>query len=333
MCKISIVVPVYNVAEYVACCIESILNQSFEDFELLLIDDGSQDQSFEICKRFEKKDARVKAFSKPNGGVSSARNYGISKAQGDYITFVDSDDYVTKDYCETLISHMTNEVGMVVLGLQKAYSDGRFVPIKHRFLAGVYSFDDIVRDVVDDGTLSGFTFHSSCAILFNLNAIKNNQLTFHENIKFNEDGLFTTEYVLQNRCSVYIDYNRYVYFYRTNLESATSCVDLFGEKFTNSMINVEEVLNNYREDFECIEIQMKRRRATIALSRLTYLAVQKTLNSKKARKILSDGDVKAGFKSLNCHTMAKDKRLLCYTVKMKQYWLISVALKIRNGRK
>lgn len=94
----SIVVPVYNSEKFLSCCIESILAQTFTDFELLLIDDGSYDCSLDICNLYASKDYRIKVINKNNGGVSSARNLGIKKAKGEWIAFCDSDDWVEKDW-------------------------------------------------------------------------------------------------------------------------------------------------------------------------------------------------------------------------------------------
>lgn len=100
---ISVVVPVFNVEQYLTECIESILRQSFRNFELLLVNDGSTDNSEVICKRYEKLDDRVKVFSKKNGGLADARNFAIDRVTGKYITFIDSDDYVLEDYLLTLL--------------------------------------------------------------------------------------------------------------------------------------------------------------------------------------------------------------------------------------
>lgn len=99
---ISVIIPVYNVEKYLHRCIDSILNQTFPDFELLLIDDGSTDNSGRICDDYAKKDNRIKVFHKSNGGVSSARNLGLDEAQGDFIAFCDSDDWVSFDMYEKL---------------------------------------------------------------------------------------------------------------------------------------------------------------------------------------------------------------------------------------
>ena len=99
---ISIIVPVYNVAEYLEQCVSGILDQTFSDFELLLVDDGSTDRSGEICDRYKHADERIRVYHKKNGGLSDARNFGISKAGGEYLTFIDPDDFVAPEYLETL---------------------------------------------------------------------------------------------------------------------------------------------------------------------------------------------------------------------------------------
>ena len=105
--KISVIVPVYKAEAYLRRCVDSILAQTFQDFEVLLIDDGSPDRSGEICDEYARKDRRVRVFHKENGGVSSARNVGIEKALGTWIMFVDADDWLCADtisYCSSFFS-------------------------------------------------------------------------------------------------------------------------------------------------------------------------------------------------------------------------------------
>ena len=96
-CKVSIIVPVYNVEKYVERCIESIIKQSYKNLEIILIDDGSKDNSGKICDEYAEKDNRIKVIHKKNGGLSDARNTGLNIADGEYICFIDSDDYIHKD--------------------------------------------------------------------------------------------------------------------------------------------------------------------------------------------------------------------------------------------
>lgn len=103
--KVSFILPIYNVEKYLSKCIQSILNQTYKDFEVLLVDDGSPDYCPILCDEWARKDDRIKALHKPNGGLSDARNYGLEHAQGDYVVFVDSDDFwVNKDCLENLMN-------------------------------------------------------------------------------------------------------------------------------------------------------------------------------------------------------------------------------------
>lgn len=100
--RFSIIVPVYNVAPYLERCVRSLANQDYEAYEIILVDDGSTDGSENMCETYAGADDRIKVFHKNNGGLSSARNYGIKNAAGEYLLFVDSDDYVANNMCSTL---------------------------------------------------------------------------------------------------------------------------------------------------------------------------------------------------------------------------------------
>ena len=125
--KISIVVPVYNSEEKIIRCIESVLKQSYTNIELILVNDGSKDLSGEICERYAKLDNRIKVIHKDNGGVSSARNLGIKISTGEYIQFIDSDDYIDPDICEKLINKMIkSNADLVVCGYKSINKDNIF---------------------------------------------------------------------------------------------------------------------------------------------------------------------------------------------------------------
>lgn len=124
MKKVSIIVPVYNVSEYIEKCVESILSQTYKNIEVILVDDGSPDDCPQICDDIATKDGRVKVVHKKNGGLSSARNSGIEIATGDYIAFVDSDDYVFNDYIETLVNAcIENDCKISACGYFEYYSE------------------------------------------------------------------------------------------------------------------------------------------------------------------------------------------------------------------
>ncbi|MGJ0706244.1 glycosyltransferase family 2 protein, partial [Enterococcus avium] len=129
MCEISIIVPVYDVEKYLKKCVDSILNQTFKDFELILVDDGSPDNSGAICDQYAEKDSRVRVIHKENGGLSDARNAGIEVARGKYLGFVDSDDFVNEDmYKQLYTSIIENNADLSICGIFDLY-EGK-TPIK-----------------------------------------------------------------------------------------------------------------------------------------------------------------------------------------------------------
>lgn len=121
---ISVVVPAYNVEKYIEKCIKSLVNQSYTDIEIILVDDGSTDHTPDICEKLDFKYKNVIAYHKVNGGLSDARNYGIEKANGEFITFVDGDDYVAGTYLEELMNMMTDDVQITMVNTQNVYEDG-----------------------------------------------------------------------------------------------------------------------------------------------------------------------------------------------------------------
>ena len=121
----SIIVPVYNVEKYLSECVDSILCQTFTDFELILVDDGSKDESGKICDQYAEKDSRIKVIHKENGGQSSARNCGVAQSSGEYIVFLDSDDFISDDTFLQDIKDSSAETDVVVFRYKKYFEDGR----------------------------------------------------------------------------------------------------------------------------------------------------------------------------------------------------------------
>lgn len=127
MIKLSIILPVYNVQSYLRQCIDSILEQPFSNFELIIVNDGSTDDSGRLCEEYSQQDDRIKVFHKENGGLSSARNYGISKHKGKYLSFIDSDDYLVGDYYSKAIDLLDSNISLDMVWLQyaKMYDNDR----------------------------------------------------------------------------------------------------------------------------------------------------------------------------------------------------------------
>ena len=187
--KISIIVPVYNAEKYLPRCLDSILAQTFADFELLLIDDGSKDRSGTICDEYAQKDCRIRVFHKNNGGVSTARNLGIDKAKGEWVAFIDSDDYVSPTYLTNFVKHIACEKQIILTGYD-IVGQGKPRKLENKNLTG--------KDFVIHLIKSKVIFHSQpWAKLFNLKVINDNGIRFPLDVNLGEDAIFNLKYYCQ----------------------------------------------------------------------------------------------------------------------------------------
>ena len=189
---ISIVIPVYNAERYINKCIDSVLNQSYTNWELLLINDGSSDDSGKICDSYSMKYDRIRTIHKPNEGVSSARNLGIEQASGDFITFIDSDDWVSSQYIADFVRCNPQKNSIVVSGLITKTPSEEYVSFQYTdesTMNGVTACDLIVQyDLFRDG--------GPYNKLFDLQLIKVNKLSFRTNLSYHEDHIFVYSYYL-----------------------------------------------------------------------------------------------------------------------------------------
>lgn len=212
MDKVSIIVPVYNVEKYLPTCIESILNQSYKNFELILVDDGSPDKSGDICDNYAKKDNRIKVIHQINSGVSKARNTGIDNASGEWILFVDSDDELTDNSLECYISSIaeSNEVDAIISGMKKIFvsdeKEAEFFTLENKtFLKK--DFEDMVS-YIESKYLFGFVWSR----LFKNDIIKRNNIRFNERLASFEDRLFFLDYLAH--CDIVKTISDVTYIYR-----------------------------------------------------------------------------------------------------------------------
>lgn len=128
---VSVVIPIYNVEKYLRKCIETVIDQTYTNIEIILVNDGSTDNSLQICNQFKEKDKRIKVINKKNGGLSDARNVGIKNAQGKYICFIDSDDFISEKYIEELHNLIVeNKAQIAVCGFENVNEFGKSISKK-----------------------------------------------------------------------------------------------------------------------------------------------------------------------------------------------------------
>ncbi len=208
---ISIVIPIYNAEKHLRECIDSVLEQDYTDFELLLVNDGSTDSSLKICQEYEQTDKRIKVLNKENGGVSSARNLGINSATGEYITFVDSDDLLSKGALSAMISATEQEkadVGCFSIAYfsETSYSE---MNLENVIIVDKAQYNHHYKRI--DRCLG---FNSACAKLFKAELIKSNNIEFNEKISILEDGSFVLSCLEKAKITLFD--SRVVYNYRQN---------------------------------------------------------------------------------------------------------------------
>lgn len=206
MLAISVIVPVYNAEPYLHRCVDSILSQTFADFELLLIDDGSQDCSGSICDEYAARDHRVKVFHKPNGGVSSARNVGLAHAEGQWVAFVDADDFVREQYLEHLWQHAGDRIDLVISYAEWFSDKGT---LKEKYSSRIIGTADFEIMFVEND----MHWHTSpWSKLYRRSVIEDLQLRFCEGMHIGEDALFLYTFMLSSRMICFSSDTDYCYF-------------------------------------------------------------------------------------------------------------------------
>ncbi|MPQ44410.1 glycosyltransferase family 2 protein [Clostridium tarantellae] len=215
--KISVIVPVYNVEMYLEQCIESIVNQTIKEIQIILIDDGSKDKSSEICDKYKNKDNRIEVIHQENKGVSKSRNIGINKAKGKYIAFIDSDDYISNNMLETLFNNAENNYSdLVSCNHFNIYENGKLKSILN-YKEEICNKEEFINNFVKNNIVNGKIGMVLWDKLFRLDIINNNNIRFKSIVL--EDYLFIMQYCVY--VNIYSSINKCLYYYRVINNSLT----------------------------------------------------------------------------------------------------------------
>lgn len=334
MPMVSVVVPVYNVENVLRLCIDSILNQTFTDFELILVDDGSADKSGEICDEYAEKDKRVSVIHNKNMGVSFTRNTGIEIASGDYICFVDSDDYINQDYLKMLVEAKINNEhsNNIWCGLNIVSDYNNTIIKKHYYAENQDLSSSSVKDIM---TLTEkMLVASPCNKLYNTNILKKNNIRMRKGLSLGEDVIFNLEYLdctdgkilIINQCL----YN-YAYALRESLDN----------KYYSNLLDIHTTVHStfdfYIKKWNCDELQKQKNinamfyKYEVVLSN-TFSKKNKDSFIKKMKynkSILSSAHFKEAFDNCNC-TINRFYRI---AYKNKSAFLIYVLNKVVKLKK
>lgn len=212
---VTIIVPIYRIERYVGICIESLIHQTYRNIEIILVNDGSDDRCPQICDLYAKKDNRIKVIHKDNGGLVSARKAGLEQASGDYIGYVDGDDWIEKDFVNRMVDDaLNNDADVVCAGFTRDLFE-QSVLIYNKYPVGVYrveALDDLKKKMLSDGAfyLLGITTYVWNK-LFKRSVIFTSQMNVDEHISIGEDAAVTYPAIMESRCVCVSDCTAYHY--------------------------------------------------------------------------------------------------------------------------
>lgn len=331
MRMVSVIIPVYNVVKYLPECINSVLRQSYKNYEIILIDDGSTDGSEAVCDLYGEKYENVHAFHKVNEGLGIARNYGLAQAKGDYVLFLDSDDYVKKDFVEVLCRRMEEKCAdYCKSGFFRVDDSSKIVAIR--------KYDDSVfdKDAIKGKLMPRF-FGSSpknndsvemcvCACLFKRSIIEKNRLKFlSEREVLSEDIFFSIDYLKKIKVAYLSDYVGYYYRVNNGSLSHSYRADRFEKsKHLNRLLLAEArkigdlggIKNRIYKQF-FINI-----RSSLAQERLTVSGLSFLESRHNIKRICCDNDVKKIISEYPINKLGIKQRIFIWLIKRRLVTLL-----------
>lgn len=205
--KVSVIIPIYNAKKYLKRCLDSLIKQSFQDFEVIMVNDGSNDQSGDICYEYTIKDNRFKTINKNNEGVSAARNDGIHTAKGDWITFIDSDDYVCFDFLQNLVNASDEDTDFIQSGVNYVNDEGHMNKVEC-LDDKILNIKENPKDFFAQVTLPRIT--GPMAKLYKTSLIQEHNILFNPALSYGEDRDFNLRYMSycqHTKSIMYVGYN------------------------------------------------------------------------------------------------------------------------------
>lgn len=333
--EVSIIVPVYQVEDYIDQCIQSLVCQTFNNIEIILVDDGSTDKSGEICDSWSIKDKRIKSIHTENRGVSFARNIGINEAVGHWICFVDGDDYADNQMIEIMYEQAKKSDSDIVIG-DYTSSAGSHTKVEY-FFENKCKFNQVNRqELILDTVLEKRTNITSVGVpwgkLYRTEFIKHNNLEFYIGLKRKQDIVFNIECFINANVILYI--HEPIYYYRKNINSAThkyapkyedtlsllsGILEQLGTKY-NIMPNWDEILFAKRVGFfsECVRLSYCHKDCPLNLR-------EKIRNVKRLSHKFLNNEI-----SISNPYLTRVQQILLICVKLKMYTVIYILLKIRQ---
>lgn len=322
---ISIIIPIYNAEIYLEECINSIIKQTYTNWELILVNDGSTDNSELICKKFSTQNNKIHYFSKKNEGVSIARNYGITKAKGKWITFIDSDDYIEEDYLHQFSSE--NNCDMIIGGYNIFGIENKTINPESFKIITIQPDNFIYIDVPESNPNINILYHI-CGKFFRKEFINKYKIIFEEHMKLAEDTCFNIEYLSYCNNICIIPYAGY--YYRKNNYAKKRTMDY--QTYRTHLFLFDNSVNNLyqRKNYRLKSIYNSINKAIFeALNEYLYLNANNSQFIDISNKITKNNSLYFHQVYPNAHI----KRILlktCYTYPSIGYYLFKIIYNIKR---
>ena len=279
MPKVSVIVPVYNTEKYLAECVDSILDQTLYDIEVILVDDGATDSSAAICDAYAEKDSRVRVIHKPNGRAASARNAGLKIAQGEYIAFVDSDDWISPDMYERMLAAGAD---VCLCDYVRFKGNQEFPFTQPNIRDGFYDKEQIRKEIYPHLVMDGLEYPitiSNWVLVIKHTIIKDNGLSYREDILISEDAPFGSEVLYCANSFAYLKGQQF-YHYRVTEGSASRT---YKPWWWGSSLKINEETENFFRD--CMDYdftqQIKSNMFYLSRAEIYYILADKSLSRKE----------------------------------------------------
>jgi glycosyltransferase involved in cell wall biosynthesis len=323
---ISVILAVYNGEKTLNEAIDSILNQTYKNIEIILVNDGSTDNSLEIIKNYNEKYNNVIVVSKPNGGLASARNAGLKASTGKYICFCDADDKYDESFVEIMHRNIIDD-DVDWVSCNRAIIKGKKLnPKPLRMKGGIYEHKNLTDILIDDGTLSGILVTSNCTKIYKQSIIKEHNLSFDESVKTSQDGVFNINYFLHTKKIKFID--DAVYLQRPTPFSGKKRFeesDIFGPADT-------AIFNMCSGKIANISEQMNARRVSAAIWSIMIYSnkYQRKTAFTAIKKIVFDKTLHECYGYIKVSKLSRNKRMAFTLLKSKRYKILFYVFNIRE---
>lgn len=335
-CKISVIVPCYNVENYIDRCIESIVNQSLKDIEIILVDDGSPDRVPAICEEWKQRDSRVKVIHKSNGGLGMACNSGLEQANGKYIAFVDSDDWIELDMYMTMYSIAEKyNAEMVFSGIQRVDANGKVSLLNQAETMKIYASHPEIQSLMlnmiasePSSQIERKVAMSAKVILYKKNHIQKNNVRFESERQFiSEDLLFNLDCLSKASCVVEIPKTFYNYY--CNTSSLTNKIRI--DRFEKTCILCNELLQRYHDMPKEFKTRVQRMLIGYARSSIKEICHAATISRKRKLKLLKGICKNECWEPIRreypIKTMPFKHKLLLYLILNRRIYILFIILK------